>query len=201
MKSFVVVVADAHILVKRGFRFEARSIAIAKSVSSIAHCWNQSWQASPRCFSYTIKQAVKSCNVGHYCKSLVCLFSDRFQGLYYFQGHSGNYSYAPAGLQFSSHTPSLGLQSLPRTPVKEYTYHYFMRIVYRKIETKSQFKLNALSEIQTHERFYYCPFLSDCEIFEVLHQGFEFPTNSHRPLKVFLINYGALKLLLSGISV
>ena len=44
-------------------------------------------------------------------------------------------------------------------------------------------------------------FFSDREIFEVLHQGFEFPTNSHRPLKVFLINYGAMKLLLSGISV
>ena len=43
-----------HICVKTDPRFEVRSIAIAKSVSSIAHCWNRSWQASPRCFPYTI---------------------------------------------------------------------------------------------------------------------------------------------------
>ena len=48
----VVVVADA-----KGSRFEARSIAIAKSSSSITHCWNHSWQASPN--PYTIATRVK----------------------------------------------------------------------------------------------------------------------------------------------
>ena len=53
-----------HIGGKMGSRFEARSIAIAKSASSIAHCWNHSWQASPRCFPYTIATRVNSMQCG-----------------------------------------------------------------------------------------------------------------------------------------
>ena len=39
-------------------RKEARSIPNVKSASSSAQCWNQPWQASPRCFPYTIDTKV-----------------------------------------------------------------------------------------------------------------------------------------------
>ena len=39
-------------------RKEAWSIPNAKSASSSAQCWNHSWQASPRCFPYTIATKV-----------------------------------------------------------------------------------------------------------------------------------------------
>ena len=58
MLLLLLLLLMRHICVKTGSRFEARSIAIAKSVSSNAQCWNHSWQASPRCFPYTIATKV-----------------------------------------------------------------------------------------------------------------------------------------------
>ena len=48
-----------NICVKKNSRYEGKSITTAKLVSFSAHCWNHSWQASPRCFPYTIATRVK----------------------------------------------------------------------------------------------------------------------------------------------
>ena len=44
-----------------GLRKEARSIPNAKLVSSSAQYWNNLWQASPRCFPYTIVAKLLPC--------------------------------------------------------------------------------------------------------------------------------------------
>ena len=50
-----------------GIHEEAKSIPNSKSASSSAHCWNHSWQTSPRFFPYTIatNYLVMQCRTRH----------------------------------------------------------------------------------------------------------------------------------------
>ena len=74
-----------HICVKKGSRFEARSITISKSTSFSPYSWNHSWQASPKCFPYTIATKVlphAMLDSGHGHRNLVCLCWTGFLGLH-----------------------------------------------------------------------------------------------------------------------
>ena len=59
VKVLLCFVTDAtHLVSRQAPNKEAMPIAIAKSARSSAQCWNHSWQASPKCFPYTIATSI-----------------------------------------------------------------------------------------------------------------------------------------------